>query len=144
MAKPGEIDKDELDAERKYVFQPLKNKGGLSPRGFENTIRQVMDYYMGYIRNEKGIEIAREKLDLIASYADKIKASNLHGLMRANEARHLLKHCQLSALAVTRRKESGRTIYVRSDYPDINKEFSRCLEVWQESGEQKIAFGKPL
>jgi adenylylsulfate reductase subunit A len=144
MANLDEIDKDELNAERKYVFQPLKNKVGLSPRGFENTIRQVMDYYMGYIRNEKGIETALEKLDLIASYADKIKASNLHELMRANEARHLLKHCQLSTLAGTRRKESGRTIYVRSDYPDISAEFSGCLEVWQENGKQKIAFGKPL
>jgi len=140
----ADINEEEIAAEKEYVFQPLKNKEGLSPREFENIIRQVMDYYMGFVRNGKGIEAAMEKLDLVESYADKIKASNLHELMRANEARHLLRHCQLSALAGTLRKESGRTIYVRSDYPELDKKLSKCILVWKENGERKVAFGPAL
>jgi len=99
-----------------------------------------MTYYMGYSRNAKGIECAIEKLKLIESHAGNIKAANLHELMRAHESMHLLKHCQLSALGCSERKESGRTLYTRTDYPDLDAGMNRCLVQWQEKGKQKIAF----
>jgi succinate dehydrogenase/fumarate reductase flavoprotein subunit len=139
-----DIDADEAASEKEYVFRPLTIKKGLSPREFENTIRQVMDYYMGFVRNGKGIKTAMEKLDLIESYEDRIKALDLRDLMRANEARHLLKHCQLSALAGTVRNESGRTVYARSDKPGTNEDLNRCIVIRKENGKPKVEFGAPL
>lgn len=144
VSELAEIDNTEVINEKEQMFRPLETVRGLSPREFENVIRQVMNYYMGHVRNEKGIETALEKLNLIERHMRDIKAANYHELMRANEARHLLKHCQLSTRAVMERKESGRTIYRRSDYPDLNEELSKCLVLWQENGEPRIAFEAPL
>jgi len=140
----SDIDSNEVIKEKEQVFRPLGKSRGPNPREFENVIRQVMNYYMGHVRNQKGIETALEKLNLIERHINYIKATNYHELMRANEARHLLKHCQLSTRAVLERKESGRTIYRRSDYPDSNKELNKCLVIWQENGEPKISFESPL
>ena len=58
----------------------------LSTKRFELAIRQVMMYYMGYVRNEKGMATALERLHFIEGYLDKMQASDFHSLMRANEA----------------------------------------------------------
>jgi succinate dehydrogenase/fumarate reductase flavoprotein subunit len=55
--------------------------------------------------------------------------------MRANEARFLLKQCQLTARAVKERRESGRTTHKRSDYPKLDPKYDgKSLALWQESG----------
>jgi len=61
-------------------------------------------------------------------------------LMRANEAVHLLKACQLATMASMERKESGRAIYTRSDYPERNEAYSKMLTMWQTGGEPKISW----
>ncbi len=135
------ISESEVEAEQSEIFKFLQVEEGITPIVFERAIRQVMDYYMGFIKNEKGIELAIERLNLIEKYQDKIRARNMHELMRANEACFLLKQCQLTARAVKERRESGRTTYKRSDYPNLNPEYNgKCLALWQESGEHKLAF----
>ena len=134
----------EVNAEKDSIYQPLSNKTGMKPKEIEHAIRQIMTYYMGYIRNAEGIKLTQEKLGLVESYMKTIKAENLHDLMRATEAKHLLRHCKLSALACAERKESGRTLYVRSDYPNPNPELNKCIVLWRENGEDKIAFGAPI
>lgn len=130
-------------AEKEQIFKPLGRRTGLSPKQFEALIRQTMTYYMGFVRNQKGIETALEKLNIIQNHIGEVKADNLHELMRANEARHLIKHCQLSARAAMERKESGRTLYRRSDYPKLNPDLNKCFILWQENGAEKMAI-KPL
>jgi adenylylsulfate reductase subunit A len=61
-------------------------------------------------------------------------------LMRANEAVHLLKICQLATRASVERKESGRAIYMRSDYPDRNDTYSKMLTLWQTGGEPQMTW----
>jgi adenylylsulfate reductase subunit A len=134
-------DEKEVREEGEQIFRPLKIENGLSPREFENTIRQVMNYYMGFIKNAKGIQIALERLALIERYISKIKARNHHEIMRANEARHLLKQCQLTTSAVLERRETGRTMYRRSDCPDLDFGLNnKCLVMWQEDGIPKTSF----
>jgi adenylylsulfate reductase subunit A len=134
------ISESEVAAEQNKIFEFLQVEG-ITPIEFERAIRQVMDYYMGFVKNEKGIDLAIERLNLIEKYQNKIQAHNMHELMRANEARFLLKQCQLTARAVKERRETGRTTYKRSDYPNLNPEYnSKCLTLWQESGEHKIDF----
>jgi adenylylsulfate reductase subunit A len=53
---------------------------------------------------------------------------------------HLLKMCQLATRATIERKESGRAIYRRSDYPDLDPQYSKVLAIWQEAGEQRLAW----
>jgi hypothetical protein len=39
------------------------------------------------------------------------------------------------------RKESGRSIYRRTDYPDVNLEMSKPLVIWQENGDVRFSWG---
>lgn len=139
----NELDEAQIIHEKERVFKPLKVETGLAPKEFEHIVRQVMQYYMGYTRNQKGIETALSKLNKIELHLDEIKANNYHEVMRANEARHLLKHCQLTTRAVMERKESGRSVYRRSDYPNLDKSLNKRLVVWQENGVPQISF-EPL
>jgi succinate dehydrogenase/fumarate reductase flavoprotein subunit len=139
-AKLHPIMSEEVSREKKRIFKPLKNSSGLSCTKFESAVQQVMNYYMGYVRNQKGMQIALERLRLIESYLDRVRASNYHELMRANEAVHLLKVCQLATLASMERKESGRAIYARSDYPDRNDAYSKILTMWQSGGQPQMAW----
>ena len=58
---------------------------GLSYREFEGAVRTVMDYYMGLRRNQKGMEIALEKLNFIGTFEPRIKAQDDHELLRTHE-----------------------------------------------------------
>jgi succinate dehydrogenase/fumarate reductase flavoprotein subunit len=83
---------------------------------------------------------ALERLRFIEGYVEHLQAFDFHELMRANEAIHLLKMCQLSTRATLERKESGRAIYRRSDYPGLNEEYSKVLALWQEDGQPQLSW----
>ena len=137
---PGlaEVDSQLAASERERVLRPLAVVGGLPSGRFETAIRQVMNYYMGYVRNAAGMETALDRLALIDSRKDTLSAANYHELMRANEARHLLAICRLVTLATLERKESGRSIYRRSDYPEKDKAFARVLCVENDNGSPRL------
>ncbi|WP_300460614.1 FAD-binding protein [Desulfobacula sp.] len=135
-----DLEPEKIKAEKNRVFHPMTVNDGISYENFERAIRQVMSYYMGFIRNQAGMENALEKLDFIATYANRLQADNYRELMRANEAVHLLKTCRLSTQSTMERKESGRALYRRSDYPELNENFNRVLSIWQESGSPKLAW----
>jgi succinate dehydrogenase/fumarate reductase flavoprotein subunit len=126
--------------EKERIFQPLRVRDGITAARFEAAVRQVMSYYMGYVRNGKGMEIALDRLGLIDAHTPRIMAANYHELMRAHEAVDLLKTCQLSTRATLERKESGRAIYQRSDFPQMDPAFKKILAVWQEAGACKTAW----
>jgi succinate dehydrogenase/fumarate reductase flavoprotein subunit len=136
-------DAEEVADCKEETFRFMANSG-LSPAEFESAIRQIMMYYMGLVRNGDGLRVAEEKLELVASHAGGLKARNLHELMRAHEALHLLQHCQLSVRASQLRQESGRTLYRRADFPELNQRMDRCLDLWQEDGRQRHGFDHDL
>jgi len=134
------VTSEEVTVEKERIFKPLKTTDGIDYKRLELAIRQLMTYYMGYVRNEQGMATALERLRFIEGYLDKLQASDFHELMRANEVVHLLKMCQLSTRATMERKESGRSIYRRSDYPDINEEYAKVLAIWQKDGQLQLSW----
>lgn len=137
---PEGIDPALAAAERERIFRPLRRTEGIDYRAFEAAIRQVMGYYMGYVRNQRGMESALERLRLIEAHVDRLKATNEHELLRANEAVHLLEICQLSTRATLERKESGRAVYRRSDYPEPDDAYRKTLAVWKEGDALRVAW----
>ncbi len=137
---PPLIEPEVVRREKERIFKPMNTGDGLRYVQFESAIRQVMKYYMGFVRNQKGMQIALERLGLIESYFDKLHTTNAHELMRANEAVHLLKICQLAIMATMERKESGRTIYKRSDYPERDEAYCKMLALWQANGQPQTAW----
>jgi succinate dehydrogenase/fumarate reductase flavoprotein subunit len=137
----GEFDEKEVKIEKERIFRPMKVDKGISYKEVERAISQVLNYYMGYRRNMKGMETALEKLRFIEAYLDRIKASNYHSLMRANESAEVLKMAILTVHASMQRKESGRAYYRITDYPDLNPELNKVLVAWQENGQPKFSWG---
>ena len=121
---------DEIEHECERIFTPLTPLEDAVPQAmFESSVRQVMSYYMGFVRNEKGIDVALDRLAFLSGYADKVRAGNMHELMMTHEALHLLESCRLSTLCTRERKESGRSIYRRSDYPEKDPAYEKILAV---------------
>ena len=111
--------KEDIEAEQKRVMHPLERGGETSASQFEQAIRQVMRYYMGYVRNETGMKQGLESLERIASKIEDLHANNMHELMRVHEAQHLLQACRLFTMSsIERRETSAQTLCLRSDYPD--------------------------
>lgn len=128
---------EEIQAECARIGAPLAVKGDVIDQAmFESSIRQVMSYYMGYVRNEAGMDIALERLGFIATYKGRVRASNMHELMMVHEAEHLLSSCVLSTLCTRERRESGRSVYRRSDYPEKSDAYNgKILAVIKKDGQ---------
>ena len=134
---PEAVDAHEIAAEKRRILKPLADPGELKPEYVESVIRQVMKYYMGFVRNEKGMQAALDKLRFVEGYLPELGAANYHELMKANEAAHLLKICQLAVAATMQRRESGRALYQRSDFPDLDDRYANILALWQSEGEMQ-------
>jgi succinate dehydrogenase/fumarate reductase flavoprotein subunit len=139
--RPFEIDEEAALLEKERIFAPLHREEGLNYREFEGAVRSVMDYYMGLRRNQKGMEIALQKLNFIETYAPRIKAQNYHELLRTHEGLFMHKACILTTLTCLQRKESGRGVYKRTDFPDPNPEMNKPLLIWQEDGKFAFSWG---
>ena len=137
---PPSIDAAEVQEEKQRILSPMARKEGISYKEVEGAVRQVLNYYAGYRRNQKGMETALDRLDLIETYLERIKAPNYHELMKANETAELLKIARLTTRACTERKESGRAFFRRTDYPDMNPELNKPLVTWQEEGEPRFSW----
>jgi adenylylsulfate reductase subunit A len=131
----------DVEAEKERIFGPMKVDEGIDYREVEKAITQTLDYYVGFRRSKKGMEVALEKMALIETYLDRIKADNLHDLMRANETAEVIKMARLTILSSMERRESGRTYFKRTDYPDMNPDMDRVLVAWQEKGQHQFSWG---
>jgi adenylylsulfate reductase subunit A len=138
-----EIDENVAAREKDRIFAPFHREEGLSYREFEGAVRTVMDYYMGLRRNQKGMEIALEKLNFIGTFEPRIKAEGYHELLRTHEGLFMQKACTLTTLTCLQRKESGRGVYKRTDFPDLNPEMSKPIAIWQEDGRFMFSWGVP-
>ena len=128
MAGPSE---EEILAECERILAPLKNDSptAITHRDFEDPIRQVMDYYAKFRRNMPGMTVALDRLDFIDGYRNRVRAGNLHDLMRIHEAFEILDLCRIHLDACLQRKESGRGMYVLTDYPEKDPALAKGLVV---------------
>jgi succinate dehydrogenase/fumarate reductase flavoprotein subunit len=137
----AEIDHEEILREKARIYSPMQVEDGISYQEFEHAVRQVMNYYMGYRRNQQGMEQALDRLQFLKGCWDQVQASDHRSLMRANESAELVRICQIATQACLERKESGRAFYRRTDYPEMNPDLNRPMVIWEEKGEQKFSWG---
>lgn len=135
-ASQGVLDDAVIEAHKAKDMAPLENTKttGLSYMEFEGPIRQVMDYYAGFRRNMPGMQLALDRLEIITKYKDKVKAKNLHDLMRLREGFDLLELCKIHLGACLQRKETGRGMYKLSDYPKLDPNLDKGLVVQCKDG----------
>ena len=135
------VSSEEAEEERRRVLAPLHSDGSTHYALFESAIRQVMDYYMGYVRNERGMKQALDSLARIEALKDDLVADNWHELMRTHEALTLLEMCKLATLAsIEHRETSTSTIYMRSDYPNPDPAMNRLMVTEKVDGQPRISW----
>lgn len=123
------LPEDMVERRRAEIYAPLENggKGSVSWNVFEDGIRQVMDYYVGYQRTEGSMEQALKSFETLAAYVPRIAASTVRELMRSHESMELFRLCRCYVQACMQRKESGRAMYHRADYPELDPALAKCL-----------------
>ncbi|MCQ2445055.1 MAG: FAD-binding protein [Mailhella sp.] len=140
MSAAGHADEGMIVSSFDEAFAPMKNDGNLSYGELEEAARVVMGYYMGFQRSETGMAVAARKIDFLKNESARLHAGSYRELMRCIEAKEVLTVCGLAIAASRERKESGRCVYTRVDYPDLNPDMNRPLLLWQENGEAHSAW----
>lgn len=108
----------EIAAEKERLFYPCQRSGGLSPREFEDRVRQVVTDYIGYQRTEAKLLKAIKNLRALAEEEATLYARDYHELMRAHEARNIREVAEMVATAALERRESrGSYSHFRADFP---------------------------
>lgn len=119
------------------ILAPLARSGSdcCTPREFADLIRQIMRYYMGYVRNQRKMELALQKLRMVDEHVSRVMARNLHELVRTHETAHLLRYCELMVQA-SLAKKGVKGFYKRSDNVNRDKDdrFSPVV-LWRSQGQ---------
>lgn len=113
----------------KELFAPLQTTvdRSVSYTEFEDGLRQVMDYYVGYQRTEASLRQALKSFTVLERFLPRIAVHNLRELMRMRESLELFKVCRIYIQACMQRRESGRALYRRADYPNLDPSLNKCL-----------------
>lgn len=125
------IDENQVEAMIDEVYQPLisPHSKPITYTEFEDGLRQVMDYYVGFQRTEGSMLRALECMKVLEEYLPRLSAATLRDLMRVHESKELHKLCHVYIQACLQRKESGRTMYRRADYPKQDPALARVLSM---------------
>ncbi len=135
----GEVRKEDIEAEKKRLYAPLyvNREDGMGWKELNMAIAKAMQNYCGGVKCEA---LLKEGLDLLKSFGreivPKLSASNPHELMRTHEVLDILTVAELVLYASLERKASSEPLcFVRSDYPQMEKEDERRhIVIRQENG----------
>lgn len=124
------LQESEFEKYRAEIFAPLKeekSERAITYTEFEDGIRQIMDYYLGFSRSEKGMQQALKSMQTLEEYLPRLEATTLRELMRIRESMEMYKLVRIYIQACMQRKETGRAMYRRVDYPNLDPNLSKCL-----------------
>ncbi len=105
----------------------------ITPKMFQMRLQKVMDEYVAgvstwYQTNEKMLEIAEKKLKMLREDSYKIRAKDLHELLRAWENYHRLLAAFAHMKHIQFREETRYPgYYYRMDYQNIDDENWKCF-----------------
>ena len=131
--------------EKIQMMLPLKREKGLHYQEVEDVLRRIMLENVGPSRTRTSLETAREKIEGLIPYVEKIKANNFHELMRSIETGSLIEVGKIMTHAALYREESRFIPYhYREDYPETdNTNWCGQVLVSQREGKITTEF-KPL
>ncbi|MDO5537614.1 MAG: FAD-binding protein, partial [Desulfovibrionaceae bacterium] len=113
---------------RGSIYAPLEPKeSGITYGEFEDGVRMIMDYYVGYQRSGGSMEQALKSLKVLDEYMPRLQATTLRELMRVRESMEIFKFVRIYVQACLQRKESGRAMYRRTDYPKLDPAYAKSL-----------------
>jgi len=140
------LDNEQITAEQRRVYAPLKRTHGLSPYEVEYKLRRLVNDYLQPPKVTKRMQLGLQRFAEIAEDIQQIYAQNPHELMRAQEVSVILDCAQMAAQASLFREESRWGLYhYRVDFPGRNDTdwFCHTLLEKSEAGSMRC-FKKPI
>ena len=121
----------------------------LSWKTFEDRVRRTVTDYVGVRRNDKGLRLALETLRALAVDERRLKADDLHELMRVHESTSIRLNAELMAESALARKETRTgSSHRRLDYPEADDGNWRKFVVVENGGDRPrvgtVAASEPL
>ena len=117
------LDPKAMDEEQHRVFVPLERTSGVSYREFENIVRVICTDHFGPVKTELSLNGALDKLAALDQARDRLKAGDMHELMRTHEAMNIQEVAKISARAALARRESRfHPYHYRADFPQTDDE----------------------
>ena len=105
----------------------------ITPKMLQFRLQKIMDEYVAgvstwYQTNQKMLEIAEKKMTMLKEDSLKMRAKDLHELLRAWENYHRIIAAEAHMQHIKFRKETRYPgYYYRADYKDINDEEWKCF-----------------
>ncbi|OGA05051.1 MAG: hypothetical protein A3I00_03855 [Betaproteobacteria bacterium RIFCSPLOWO2_02_FULL_64_12] len=133
------LDPKAMDEEQERVFRPLERASGISYREFENIVRVICTDHFGPVKTELSLNGALDKLGRLDEARDRLKAGNLHELMRTHEAMNIQEVAKISAASALARRESRfHPYHYRADFPQTDDENYCGLMVIQKQSSGEV------
>jgi succinate dehydrogenase/fumarate reductase flavoprotein subunit len=86
---PKPLSREEIEKIREELVRPLESEGKLTPRGFEDEVREIVTGRIGFRRDENRLKSALDELSRLKGREGSVHAGNYHDLMRFYEAKNL-------------------------------------------------------
>jgi succinate dehydrogenase/fumarate reductase flavoprotein subunit len=112
------IDNAAIDAVRARANASLGRANGVAWKEFENNTRDVVTDYVGVRRTARGLRLALDTLRALAKQEPRLKADDLHGVMRVQESVNVRLNAEIMATASLAREETRTgSAHWRLDFP---------------------------
>ncbi|RMG25875.1 MAG: fumarate reductase/succinate dehydrogenase flavoprotein subunit [Methanobacteriota archaeon] len=128
-----ELNDEEIKEAIEFTLKPFDESNDEDPYQLHAELKELMEEYVGIIRDEKGLTTAIEKLKEMMKRADRLKAvgdtrtynSSWH---QALDIKNMVTVALIIATAALQRKES-RGGHTREDYPETDESLTNVLYV---------------
>ena len=122
---------------RAMAHMQVEQAQRLSWKAHEDRVRRTVTDYVGVRRNDKGLRLALQTLRALAADEHRLKADDLHELMRVHESTSIRLNAELMAASALARKETRTgSSHRRLDFPDADDENWRRFVVVTNGGDR--------
>ena len=121
---PGEICREQVDAEKARCLAPTKNATGIDWKEMNFGINRVMQYFASEFKNENLLNMGLDEIDRIEKNSvPQLSATDPHKLMRALEDLFILDSAKIVMNAMKERRLTSPKLRIeRTDYPNNDPE----------------------
>lgn len=147
LSSQPNVDMGEVQQIQQQMLEPLKRSGGDTAYQIISDLQDMMESYVGIVREEKELNIAVEKIQQLKQRAQKVCATGERvynpGWNYALDLTSLLTVSEAIILAARERKES-RGALTRLDYPDTEENWGKVNVIIRKKGTEMTVAQEPL
>jgi len=141
------VDMGEVQQSQEEMLEPLKRSGGDTAYQIISDLQDMMENYVGIVREEKDLNIALEKIQQLKERAKNVSVTGDRaynpGWNYALDLNSLLTVSEAIILAARERKES-RGALTRLDYPNTEDTWGKVNVVIRKKGTDMTVTKEPL